>query len=588
MDHGILPTSPEPTLAVPPTLPTTAAVINDALASDLGDTFAELTADMLGATQTSVATFGRTNTMGGVTLEHLFGKGLGTILAAEEQSARFCDPALLDTETILGDVFGDNIGFVHEAFNVTDAAHAHLLKKALDDARLADCMSELDEFFGPHAEYVKTDQGASLRPNVTMSAAFPHSGRGGNSTASTSSTVKSEGTSVGELLRSTVLLTMPTVHPNRQILHFETAPYNPATSRPKESTDRKTFTPQNIMMWTYDRKSRRYLSNTRVIQWSDGTTTLHVGAESYDIETCTDGALSFLGERRHMYRCDKAYSAIIETVPVDNHVTVMSRSDKMNSIDAITAARAAKAVAENAALSIGLPITGLPAFVGDAGGRKSTEEEYVDTERAALKKLIAQMERDGTPMTVAEQMRRDAQILNDVIAIGSGIDALVAKQHARRAEEEEERRAAKAEREAANAMKTGTKRVRIPGGIGGEGAEKRARAERKTDREPTGYENGMTAEEENEAALEAADAEDLSGDKWRAALMAQLQAIAQGTLDERARSHAEGTIEAIAGLSRTGAVEEVRSFLSESADDLSVANEVEALTLLVERVEGEQ
>lgn len=120
----------------------------------------------------------------------------------------------------------------------------------MQDAKLADCMSEFDEFFGPHAECIKDEAGASLRPNVTMSAAIP--------TKSDPIAAKLEGAEAKQavLLKSTVLLTLPTVYPNRQILHFDTVPFNPMTTRPKESTDRKTFTPQNIMMWTYEPKSK--------------------------------------------------------------------------------------------------------------------------------------------------------------------------------------------------------------------------------------------------------------------------------------------------------------------------------------------
>ena len=77
------------------------------------------------------------------------------------------------------------------------------------------------------------------------------------------------------------ILRFPVVQPNRQILHMDDKPFDPATERPRQSTFRAVYTPENIIRHRIvDGKPQ---SNAQMVKWSNGDVTMHIGGDVYAV-----------------------------------------------------------------------------------------------------------------------------------------------------------------------------------------------------------------------------------------------------------------------------------------------------------------
>eukprot|EP00758_Cryptobia_borreli_P006149 Tbor_TRINITY_DN5093_c1_g2::TRINITY_DN5093_c1_g2_i1::g.14085::m.14085 len=210
-------------------------------------------------------------------------------------------------------------------------------------------------------------------------------------------------------MASTLLLTMPTVDPNCQILHFDHVPYHPNLSNDlrEASGDRKVYTSKNVIQWTYNPNTKEYLSNSRIIQWSDGTSSLHIGTEMYTIETFTDQGLTFLAKEQTMYRGDSSTTALVEAFPVDNHVTL--RPCRTSLGESLVSNRASHNIKKPL---VGVPMDATPGLpsIGSRRGR-TPQEDFVDMEREKLRIRAAERAKEGHPMSMSDLLMEDQDIL---------------------------------------------------------------------------------------------------------------------------------------------------------------------------------
>jgi hypothetical protein len=122
------------------------------------------------------------------------------------------------------------------------------------------------------------------------------------------------------------LFDMPKVRPNRQILHFSDTPFSRTEVRPLD-TDRAFYTPQNVIQWAKNDKGK-LLSNARLVRWSDGSATLHVGSDVYELPDNQDRVLSMLAREVNIRDQHGARKAYVEAVQVSRHVSAKPSSNR--------------------------------------------------------------------------------------------------------------------------------------------------------------------------------------------------------------------------------------------------------------------
>ena len=408
-------------------------------------------------------------------------------LRAPQQEA--VDPMVYDLYGILRDVIGEDLIEPGAIEYLREEAHRKV--DELVNACIEDDLSVLVDVVGEEtAAMIKAQSNSGNNvPLIVLSAAYPY--------------IKKP--TQNHLRESNLLVTLPTVHPNCQILHLDPVPYHPQLNAPKDSTARRIYTPKNTMHWTYEPRTQQFLSNARMVQWSDGTTTVHVGSESYAMDTFTDQGLTFLGREQKLYRGDKAIDAVVEAVAVDNHVTLRPRSDVKSSVDDVISAASERRAAQDIKTKVGMQIGGIPRLGVVGSKKKSLEEEYIEKEKASLHKFAAACAKEGKPLSMMEIWAREQKILESVRAAADSMEALVARQR----KEEDERKRAEAEEAARKSQ------LRASGGSSGRFSHG-GKADRRT--EDVQYDH-LQAEEENAKLLQSlgdGDAVDESPTKKKA------------------------------------------------------------------------
>ena len=129
--------------------------------------------------------------------------------------------------------------------------------------RNAAAQAELVEYFGPRVEFDAS--------KVNVYGKKAKIGR-----VATSSTKHSSGAHV---------VRFPVVQPNRQILHMDPKPFDASTETPLESNHRNVYTPFNVIRQRLVNGQAQ--GNARVVRWSNGDTTLHIGTDVYAMEAPT-------------------------------------------------------------------------------------------------------------------------------------------------------------------------------------------------------------------------------------------------------------------------------------------------------------
>ncbi len=97
--------------------------------------------------------------------------------------------------------------------------------------------------------------------------------------------------------RDSWLLHMPVISKTRRSLHVERSPYVPGLSTvQRASNDRAIYTPLNVIRYAHDDSRGVDLSNARLIKWSSGKWTLHIGTDAYTVADDQTDTLVVIGQ----------------------------------------------------------------------------------------------------------------------------------------------------------------------------------------------------------------------------------------------------------------------------------------------------
>jgi hypothetical protein len=377
--------------------------LNTVTANDLDDLVATMSShggsvvsDGLG--MASVAT-----PVGGFTLHDLFGQYFHTgLLAGEAQQSALTDdivdPELLDSRTYVEKLFGRH---VDEA--MIDPLSKTSLTTLMQSAATADARADVEGFFGVHVkrEHLKErlgDERNELRGGFAILHAtlpkIPHE----------------LAESKGELW----LAELPKVDPNRQVLHVDPTIFRPSVNGVSipPSNDRRLFTTQNIIRWTYLKERKEVLSNARLVTWSDGSRTIHVGRDRFEVAQSSQNSLSLLGAPTKLYKSDKVMPGMVGVQSYDNRVLIKVSDAPSISSEIVGETQMHREIGMERRLSFA---TDAPLPRVDAKKPKqdmTSEEQWVLREREARRKEMARREAIGHPMSVLEQLEEERKMMH--------------------------------------------------------------------------------------------------------------------------------------------------------------------------------
>lgn len=345
--------------------------------------------------------------VGGFSLHDLFGQYFHTGLlpggqaaqdARDEVQGDIVDPELLDSRTYVENFFGRH---VDEA--MIDPSSKLSLTTLMQSAAAADARADVEGFFGEHVkrEHLKErlgDEKNELRGGFAILHAtlpkIPHQ--------------LSEST--GELW----LAELPKVDPNRQVLHVDPTIFRPSAhgvSIPP-SNDRRLYTTQNIIRWTYLKERKEVLSNARLVTWSDGSRTIHVGRDRFEVAQSSQNSLSLLGAPTKLYKSDKVMPGMVGVQSYDNRVLIKVSDAPSISSEIVGETQIHREIGLERRLSFA---TDAPLPRVDAKKPKqdmTSEEQWVLREREARRKEMARREAAGNPMSVLEQLEEERKMMH--------------------------------------------------------------------------------------------------------------------------------------------------------------------------------
>ena len=202
------------------------------------------------------------------------------------------------------------------------------------------------------------------------------------------------------------LVDFPKVEPNRQVLHVEPEPFTTTTTA-KHSDDRRLYTPHNVIRWTYRRNTKECLSNARLVMWSDGTTSLQVGKDLYDVVQSQEAAYNMIASPALLASKGHSEQALIATVHPDEHLTLKVHSAK-NTIDHTLVHEGRLQRAPQVTERLALADRVLPEFA-DKKVKPSAQEEFANRAREQRKRRMR-----TEPMSLTEQFQMEFQLFDQL------------------------------------------------------------------------------------------------------------------------------------------------------------------------------
>ncbi|KAG5467410.1 hypothetical protein CUR178_01053 [Leishmania enriettii] len=325
-----------------------------------------------------------------LTMQALF----GPIFQVEElDKAAAKDPGLIDTRSILHDLFGGAIReddvhlFQEERYGIEVLAREMKMNK---DVLVYE---EGARYFGSAgADVLRADQNV---PFTLLESSLPARWRENRERTMTPSW----------------LLDMPVIFPNRQTLHADPRPCDPSTCAYLESNKFMLYTPSNVLRWSVNEKG--VSSNSRVVHWSDGSITMHIGSDVLTLLPSQESTLHLLGEPLEVSKAGMEIEAVIASTVPEKHLT--ARLGEAVSIEAALAQERRQREVENRRRD--LPYVGFPMPPIDwAHPRKgrTIQEEFVREEYEMREREMKRRIKDGRPMTLAEQLQLEARLQDRV------------------------------------------------------------------------------------------------------------------------------------------------------------------------------
>ncbi|KPA86283.1 putative RNA polymerase-associated protein LEO1 [Leptomonas pyrrhocoris] len=325
-----------------------------------------------------------------LTMETLFGPAFRV---GEDDRKALKDPALIDTRAILQELFGpavreDDVDlFVEERYGAENVAKEMRTNKELL------VYAEGERYFGAaSAQVLRSDEHV---PFTLLESTLPP--------------VWSE--EQGRSSTPAWLLEMPAIYPNRQTLHADPRPCDPSTCDYLESNKYVLYTPSNVLRWTVEGPTCS--SNGRVVRWSDGSVTLHVGGDVLALTPSQEPTLHLLGEPLEVGKAGMEIDAMIGAIAPEKHLS--AGLGGAASIEAALAQERRQRELGNSDRNLPFADLSMPPIDWSRPRKGRTiQEEFVREEYENREKEMKRRIREGRPMTLAEQLRLEAQLQDHV------------------------------------------------------------------------------------------------------------------------------------------------------------------------------
>lgn len=363
----------------------------------------------------------------------------GPFFRIDEIPTQVADPALVDTRSVLHTHFGDYV--TEEDVVKCDAEFLSYLVAEMQANNEAREQAMVEHLFGAAGLTVLTTE--KPEPFTMLTSTLPVSDDDLlRHDALEAQRRRRRINAVGED-EDVWLIEMPTMLPARQTLHADPQPFFPSACEVLQSDDRSLYTPRNVLRWTHDQKSNTFMSNSRVVRWSDGSVTLHVGSDTFSLETAKGNAAAhLLGNATTVSMGAVSLNAVTKTLNPQTHFVI--EATEAESIERVVMAEAAQHRTATHRMNLAFASNPLPEVDWlKPNAARNPFEEYVAMEYERRSKELQRRFKEGRPMTLQEQLAADHSLFQDLNT--ANVDELVerqkedrrqaALQSARRAEE---------------------------------------------------------------------------------------------------------------------------------------------------------
>lgn len=209
---------------------------------------------------------------------------------------------------------------------------------------------------------------------------------------------------------------------NRQALHVDPQRFLPDITVPPHTDKRNFYTPHNVIRWAKDDAKGTLYSNARVVMWSDGSATLHVGADCWEVMPSQDAAVNMLAVKTDVMVHGATGEEVLpdcwsQASHWDKHVRLVPVNDR-NTLSLYVENEAKVRRARSEAQKVPLAVGGIPEPSPNAKGvptRPMTlEEEVLAMARHRVEKEYAARLKSGNPMSLREQIEADVAAMNEL------------------------------------------------------------------------------------------------------------------------------------------------------------------------------
>ncbi|KAG5492705.1 hypothetical protein JKF63_01285 [Porcisia hertigi] len=308
------------------------------------------------------------------------------------------DPGLIDTRSILCDLFGGGIREEDVYLFPEERNGIEVLSREMKTNKDVLVYEEGARYFGrAGADVLRTDENV---PFTLLESSLPARWD-----------LKRE-----RAMSPSWLLDMPVIFPNRQTLHADPRPCDPSTCAYLESNKFMLYTPSNVMRWRVNENGAS--SNSRIVHWSDGSMTMHIGNDVLTLLPSQESTLNLLGESLKVGKAGMEIDAVMASTVPQKYLT--ARLGEAASIETALAQERRQREIENRQRNLPYVDSFMPS-IDWARPRKgrSIQEEFVREEYEMREREVKRRIKDGRPMTLAEQLQLEARLQDHVTSVSA-------------------------------------------------------------------------------------------------------------------------------------------------------------------------